>query len=137
MKKTICLGMLCFMALSGCSHSIPEIEDKFDQQSQAQLNGWISVGDYFSPAVTKVEVEMCQVIGKQCLRSAFQEYKGIQLPIQYSFLISPLQAGNGEMKIKVRLLSSTRVIANKVFDYQFFPGNSRIDLVLETKNKDQ
>ncbi|OAJ92101.1 YscW family type III secretion system pilotin [Vibrio bivalvicida] len=134
MKKPLWSGLVFLVALSGCSQSISNT-DTFSKKSQAQVYGWISIDDYFSPVVTKVEVDMCQVVDNRCLTSAEQEYEGVQLPIQYSFLISPLQAGDGNMKIRARLLDKGSVVAQSLVEYHFEPGEKRVDIVLSsTKN---
>ncbi|AIW14401.1 YscW family type III secretion system pilotin [Vibrio tubiashii] len=130
MKKPLWSGLIFLVALSGCSQSISNSD--FSKKSQAQVYGWISIDDYFSPVATRVEVDMCQVINNQCLTSAAQEYKGIQLPIQYSFLISPLQAGDGSMKIRARLLDKGNVVAQSLVEYHFEPGEMRVDIVLSS-----
>lgn len=54
---------------------------------------------------------MCQAFENQCLTVASQQYQGVQLPVQYSFLIAPIQAGKGEMKVIGKLYSQGQIIA--------------------------
>ncbi|MCR9590101.1 YscW family type III secretion system pilotin, partial [Vibrio alginolyticus] len=94
MNNSIWAGFIGLFILSGCSQTVSvNGVDDFDTQSQASVYGWVSVDGYFPPSITSLEVEICKVIDNQCLKSVSQSYQGVQLPVQYSFLIAPIQAG--------------------------------------------
>ncbi len=79
---------------------------------------------------TSVNVEVCQVSDNQCFTVVQQDYQGVQLPVQYSVVIAPIQAGNGEMKVRAILRSQGEIIAKRRAVY-FTQGSVHKDLKLE------
>ncbi|WP_439899274.1 hypothetical protein [Photobacterium leiognathi] len=51
--------------------------------------------------------------------------------MQYSFVVAPTQAGNGEMKIRAVLRSQGEVRASKEEQYLFTQGSIHRDIMLE------
>ncbi|EGQ9098433.1 YscW family type III secretion system pilotin [Vibrio alginolyticus] len=134
MNNSIWAGFIGLFILSGCSQTVSvNGGDGFDTQSQASVYGWVSVDGYFPPSITSLEVEICKVIDNQCLKSASQSYQGVQLPVQYSFLIAPIQAGEGKMKIIGKLYSNGELVAEKEKSYLFLEGNKQENLILVPK----
>ncbi|HHF2930359.1 TPA: YscW family type III secretion system pilotin [Vibrio alginolyticus] len=134
MNNSIWAGFIGLFILSGCSQTLSvNGVDGFDIQSQASVYGWVSVDGYFPPSITSLEVEICKVIDNQCLKSASQSYQGVQLPVQYSFLIAPIQAGEGKMKIIGKLYSNGELVAEKEKSYLFLEGNKQENLILVPK----
>ncbi|MDW1986208.1 YscW family type III secretion system pilotin [Vibrio sp. 811] len=134
MNNSIWAGFIGLFILSGCSQTVSvNGVDGFDTHSQASVYGWVSVDGYFPPSITSLEVEICKIIDNQCFKSASQSYQGVQLPVQYSFLIAPIQAGEGKMKIIGKLYSNGDLVAEKEKNYLFFEGNKQENLILVPK----
>ncbi|MCV3262766.1 YscW family type III secretion system pilotin [Vibrio harveyi] len=100
------------MLLSACA-TTNTVSDGFSNHIQGTLFGWITFDDYVAPVSTSVNVEVCQVSDNQCFTVVQQDYQGVQLPVQYSVVIAPIQAGNGEMKVRAILRSQGEIIAKK------------------------
>ncbi|HHF3271114.1 TPA: YscW family type III secretion system pilotin [Vibrio diabolicus] len=134
MNNSMWAGFVGLFLLSGCSQSVPIVgEGSFDTKSQATLYGWVSVDGYFPPSITSLDVEICKVIKNQCFKSALQHYQGVQLPVQYSFLIAPIQAGDGNMKIIGKLYSNGELVAEKEKNYSFSVEGKQENLILVPK----
>ncbi|EGQ8143649.1 YscW family type III secretion system pilotin [Vibrio parahaemolyticus] len=129
MKSSKWAGLIGLMLLTGCAQSVGTAQP-FSVQSQANVYGWISVEGYHPPVSTYLEVEMCQTFENQCFTVASQQYQGVQLPVQYSFLIAPIQAGKGEMKVIGKLYSQGQIIAKNEQKYIFREGSQKVDLRL-------
>ena len=118
---------IVILFLSACVH-IDSLHYKLSDNSQAMLYGWVTFNQYISPKNTSIDIEICQISETQCIIIGKQEYKGVQLPVKYSFVIAPIQAGNGEMKIRAALLSQGEIRASKEEHYIFTYGETHQDL---------
>ncbi|ABU70663.1 hypothetical protein VIBHAR_01694 [Vibrio campbellii ATCC BAA-1116] len=98
------------------------------------LYGWVAFDEYIAPVSTSVDIDVCQVTTERCITVAKQTYQGVQLPVQYSFVIAPIQAGKGEMKIRAVLRSQGEIRASKEEGYIFTQGRVHKDLKLEAYN---
>ncbi|MDP2503825.1 YscW family type III secretion system pilotin [Vibrio splendidus] len=131
-KNSYCLIFVALM-LSGCATKNP-VSNGFSSNLQGRLFGWITFTDYIAPVSTHLGVELCQVSDSQCITVLQQAYQGVQLPVQYSFVIAPIQAGNGDMKVRAILRSQGEIIAVKEEGYTFKQGSVHADLKLEAYN---
>lgn len=119
--------------MSACTHT-GHLGSMFKSDSQAALYGWVSFDEYVAPVNTLIDIDVCQVIEEKCISVARQTYHGVQLPVQYSFVIAPIQAGKGEMKIRAVLRSQGEIRASKEEGYIFTQGRVHKDLKLEAYN---
>lgn len=133
MKYRALIGLLNMFFLSACTQT-SSLNDGFASSSQAVLNGWVVFDEYIAPVSTLVDINVCQVTVERCMTVAKQTYHGVQLPVQYSFVIAPIQSGEGKMKIRAVLRSQGEIIAIKEDDYIFTQGKTHKDLKLETYN---
>ncbi|CAH1536868.1 conserved exported hypothetical protein [Vibrio jasicida] len=133
MKSRTLIGLLSILLLSACTHT-SSLEGGFASSSQAVLYGWVAFDKYIAPVSTSVDIDVCQVTTERCITVAKQTYQGVQLPVQYSFVIAPIQAGKGEMKIRAVLRSQGKIIASKEEGYIFTQGRVHKDLKLEAYN---
>ncbi|MEZ8041746.1 YscW family type III secretion system pilotin [Vibrio sp. 10N.222.54.F12] len=131
-KNSYCLIFLALM-LSGCATKNP-VSNGFSNHLQGALFGWITFDNYTAPVSTFLSVDVCQVLDSQCFTVLQQEYQGVQLPVQYSFVIAPIQAGNGEMKVRAILRYQGEIIAKKEERYIFTQGSVYTNLNLEAYN---
>ena len=116
--------------LGACTHT-NTINTDFSSDSQALVHGWLLFDEYVTPVSTHIEVELCQVKINQCLTVARQEYQGVQLPVQYSFVVAPIQAGSGEMKVRAGLSEKGKLIASAEEEYTFLPGKTQKNIHLK------
>ncbi|PNQ52302.1 type III secretion system chaperone YscW, partial [Vibrio agarivorans] len=116
--------------IQGCTQVIP-MSSGFSNALQSDISGWISADGYIPPVSTVVQVEVCAMIENQCLTVSKQDYKGMQLPVHYSILLSPVQAGNGQMKVKATLISSGEILAIKEEPYVFSPGGTNKNIAFD------
>ncbi|AIV05122.1 MULTISPECIES: YscW family type III secretion system pilotin [Vibrio] len=130
MKCNTYIPILSALLLSACA-TTNTVSDGFSNHIQGTLFGWITFDDYVAPVSTSVNVEVCQVSDNQCFTVVQQDYQGVQLPVQYSVVIAPIQAGNGEMKVRAILRSQGEIIAKKEEQYIFTQGSVHKDLKLE------
>ncbi|WP_241210255.1 YscW family type III secretion system pilotin [Vibrio sp. AND4] len=131
MKFRLITGLLTMCFLSACTYNNSS-KDGGVGHSQAVLYGWVTFDEYIAPVSTSVDIDVCQVNGENCVVVAKQSYQGVQLPVQYSFVIAPIQAGKGEMKIRAKLRSQGEIRAHKEVDYVFTQGSVHKDLRLRT-----
>ncbi|CZF86411.1 YscW family type III secretion system pilotin [Grimontia marina] len=131
MKPNSSVLLLSIFLLSACTHT-NSLDGGFASSSQSLLYGWVAFDDYIAPLSTSVDIDVCQVTGERCITVAKQTYQGVHLPVQYSFVIAPIQAGKGEMKIRAVLRSQGEVRASKEESYIFTQGRVHKDLKLET-----
>ena len=131
MKFRLITGLLTMCFLSACTYNNSS-KDGGGSHSQAVLYGWVTFDEYIAPVSTSVDIDVCQVNGENCVVVAKQSYQGVQLPVQYSFVIAPIQAGKGEMKIRAKLRSQGEIRASKEVDYVFTQGSVHKDLRLRT-----
>ncbi|WP_318429376.1 YscW family type III secretion system pilotin [Photobacterium leiognathi] len=130
MKSNVLFLLLSILFLSACAHKNP-LKGGGSSDSQAVLYGWVNFNEYISPISTFVDIEVCKVVKERCITVVKQRYKGVQLPVQYSFVVAPTQAGNGEMKIRAVLRSQGEVRASKEEQYLFTQGSIHRDIMLE------
>ena len=133
MKSRTLIGLLSLLFLNACTH-INSSNGGFASSAQAVLYGWVAFDEYIAPVSTSVDVDVCQVTTERCITVAKQTYQGVQLPVQYSFVIAPIQAGKGEMKIRAVLRSQGEIRASKEEGYIFTQGRVHKDLKLEAYN---
>lgn len=133
MKSRTLIGLLSLLFLNACTHTNSS-NGGFASTSQAVLYGWVAFDEYIAPVSTSVDIDVCQVTTERCITVAKQTYQGVQLPVQYSFVIAPIQAGKGEMKIRAVLRSQGEIRASKEEGYIFTQGRVHKDLKLEAYN---
>lgn len=126
--------LFSLFTLGACTHTNTFNTD-FSSDSQASVHGWLLFDEYVTPVSTHIEVELCQVNKNQCVKSARQEYQGVQLPVQYSFVIAPIQAGSGEMKVRASLSEKGKLIASAEEKYTFSTGKTQKNLNLKRIKK--
>ena len=126
--------LFSLFTLGACTHTNTFNTD-FSSDSQASVHGWLLFDEYVTPVSTHIEVELCQVNKNQCFKSARQEYQGVQLPIQFSFVIAPIQAGSGEMKVRASLSEKGKLIASAEEKYTFSTGKTQKNLNLKRVKK--
>jgi type III secretion system chaperone YscW len=124
--------LLPILTLVACTHT-SSIKKVFSSNSQALLHGWLILDKYVAPVNTYVEVELCQVKENECMTVAKQKYQGVQLPVKYSFVVAPIQAGKGEMKVRALLTEQGNLIARAEEKYTFVQGDTQRNLRLKFK----
>ncbi|MEZ8878731.1 MULTISPECIES: YscW family type III secretion system pilotin [Vibrio] len=135
MKANTCVLLLSIFLLSACTHT-GHLGSMFKSDSQAALYGWVSFDEYVAPVNTLIDIDVCQVIEEKCISVARQTYHGVQLPVQYSFVIAPIQAGEGKMKIRAVLHSQGEIRAIKEEGYMFARGRFHQNLKLKAYNNE-
>ena len=136
MKLQTIISLFFSFLIQGCSQVTPMTSD-FSNANQSDISGWITVNSYVPPISTVVKLEVCAMIENQCLIVSDQEYQGMQLPIHYSILLSPIQAGNGQIKVKATLISSGKTLAEEEQSYLFTAGGIKRDIVFKINKKHQ
>ena len=130
MKPNKIFLLISILILAACTHTSSN-KRVFSSNSQALLHGWLILDKYVAPVNTYVEVELCQVIENQCLAVAKQKYQGVQLPVKYSFVVAPVQAGKGDMKVRAALTEQGKLIAYTEEKYTFLQGDTQRNLRLK------